>query len=112
MSALTSPGPSCLVRGEAILSQRDDTIQIFQRDVLLPHQARDSQASQLDNQEQGSLSRCLNCRRAVWINGGTESHAATPKAASEPDSAGPGAPQSDGSMGQIGCSEHPGGAQL
>ncbi|TNN87576.1 hypothetical protein EYF80_002293 [Liparis tanakae] len=69
-------------------SQRDETIQILERDVLLPHQARESQATQLDIQEQESLSRCLNCRRAAWLSGGAESHAA------EPDSAGPGAPQS------------------
>ncbi|KAI3377904.1 hypothetical protein L3Q82_009032, partial [Scortum barcoo] len=73
---------------------RDETIQRLQRDVLLSHQARDSQAAQLDIQEQGSLSRCLNCRRAAWISGEKGSCAAIPKAASEPDSAGPGPPVS------------------
>ncbi|XP_067445392.1 uncharacterized protein [Thunnus thynnus] len=34
---------------------------------------------------EGSLSRSLNCRRANWISGGTQSHAAIPKAASETD---------------------------
>ncbi|XP_049416545.1 uncharacterized protein LOC125879011 [Epinephelus fuscoguttatus] len=58
-------------------------------------------ASQLDIQEQGSLSRCVNCGRAVWISGGTESHAATPKAASEADSAGPGAPESAAVKGRL-----------
>ncbi|KAM7406127.1 hypothetical protein PAMP_000526 [Pampus punctatissimus] len=57
----------------------------LQRDVLLSHQACDSQAAQLDIQEQGSLSSSLNCRRDYWISGGTESHAALPKAASETD---------------------------
>ncbi|KAM8893380.1 uncharacterized protein AB9W97_010538 isoform 2-T6 [Spinachia spinachia] len=91
----SGPRDSLNRNSKQLASQRDETVLVFQRDELLPHQARDSQASQLDVQEQGSLSCCLNCRRVVWISGGTESHAAKPKAASEPDSAGPGAPESD-----------------
>ncbi|XP_049905981.1 uncharacterized protein LOC126393718 [Epinephelus moara] len=67
-----------------------------------PESAPNRNSNQLlDIQEQGSLSRCVNCGRAVWISGGTESHAATPKAASEADSAGPGAPESAAVKGRL-----------
>ncbi|KAG7230462.1 hypothetical protein INR49_024571 [Caranx melampygus] len=69
--------------------------QRLQRDVLLSHQARDSHAAQLDIQEQGHLSHCLNCSRANWISGGTVARSFRGRPA------GPGAPESAAVNGHL-----------
>ncbi|XP_044205148.1 uncharacterized protein LOC122980835 isoform X1 [Thunnus albacares] len=79
LSWFLSGSPSCL----AIIPSATTTLQ--------QPQAHWAKASVQVNQKlaghpgEGSLSRSLNCRRANWISGGTQSHAAIPKAASETD---------------------------